>query len=255
MSIGEILAIARVEAGLTIEDVSRETRIRGGLIQSIESDNFDPCGGDFYARGHIRSIAGVVGIDSQPLIAEFDRVHGGGPQPVENPTPTFDPQVAQQAERHRPNWTAAMAVALLVICVIAGFNLVSHTGNKPAALPGPTTPTNPGTSQSPAPVVPSPAPTNAVAILPQSGVHVRVRLVDSRSWLHVTGSNGQLLFQGILNKGAQRDFADTRRIRMTIGNAGAVDLVVNGHDLGVAGGSGQVVQKDFGPSSTNGNGG
>jgi hypothetical protein len=42
---------------------------------------------------------------------------------------------------------------------------------------------------------------------------------------------------------------------MTIGNAGAVALIVNNHDLGVAGGSGQVVQKDYGPSSTSNNGG
>jgi hypothetical protein len=42
---------------------------------------------------------------------------------------------------------------------------------------------------------------------------------------------------------------------MTIGNAGAVALIVNSHDLGVAGGEGQVVQKDYGPASSSGNGG
>src|SRR4051794_15209996 len=177
MSIGEILATARVEAGLSVEDVSRETRIRGGLVLAIEQDNFTPCGGDVYARGHIRSIAAIVGVDPRPLIAEFDRIHGGLPQPVENPAPTFDPHVARQAERKRPNWAAAMAVALLVICVIAGINLVSRGGSKTSA-----TPPGPSTSSSPRPTprpvgVPTPAPSNAVAILPQSGVHVRVRLV------------------------------------------------------------------------------
>jgi cytoskeletal protein RodZ len=251
MSIGEILATARVEAGLSVEDVSRETRIRGGLIQAIESDNFNPSGGDVYARGHIRSIAAVVGVDARPLIADFDRVHGGEPQPVENPAPTFDPHVARQTERMRPNWTAAMAVALLVICVIAGFQLVSRGGGaKSSTLPGPSLRPTPAPTQ-PA-VIPSPAPSNAVAILPQNGVHIRLRVVGARSWLHVTGSSGQVLFQGILTKGAQRDFADARRIRMTIGNAGAVDLIVNNHDLGVAGGNGQVVQKDYGPSSSSG---
>src|SRR4051794_2545482 len=123
MSIGETLAAARIGAGLSVEDVSRETRIRGGLIQAIENDNFVPCGGEVYARGHIRSIAAVIGIDPRSLIAEFDKLHGGGPAPVETPAPTFDPHVAQQAERSRPNWAAAMAVALVVICVIAGFQL------------------------------------------------------------------------------------------------------------------------------------
>jgi cytoskeletal protein RodZ len=249
MSIGEVLATARVESGLSIADVSRETRIRGGLILAIESDNFAPCGGDVYARGHIRSIAAIVGVDPRPLIVEFDRIHGGVPQPVESPAPSFDPHVAQQAERRRPNWAAAMAVALLVICVIAGFQLVARGGgNKPAASPGPSTSSSPHPSQRS--TAPTPAPSNAVAILPQNGVHVRVRLVGSRSWVHVAGASGQVLFQGILSKGAQRDFADPRRIRMTIGNAGAVELIVNGRDLGVAGKDGQVVPKDFGPASS-----
>jgi cytoskeletal protein RodZ len=255
MAIGEILATARVEAGLSIEDVARETRIRGGLITAIESDNFKPCGGNIYARGHIRSIAAIVGVDPRPLIAEFDKLHGGVPQPVENPAPTFDPHVARQAERMRPNWAAAMAVALAVICVIAGFQLVARGGGGNGSnLSGITPPPLPQTSQQPAVVNPSPAPSNAVAILPQNGVNVRVRLVGERSWLHVTGSNGQVLFQGTLSKGAQRDFADPKRIRMTIGFGPAVDLIVNGHDLGVAGNSSKVVHEDFGPESAS-NGG
>ncbi|MFL6238104.1 MAG: helix-turn-helix domain-containing protein [Actinomycetes bacterium] len=255
MSIGDILATARHEAGLSVEDVSRETRIRGGLIHAIEVDNFEPCGGDVYARGHIRSIATVVGVDPRPLIAEYDERHGEGLLLVDSPAPAFDPHVAQQAERRRPNWSAAMGVALLLICVIAGVQLLSHrSSGKPAAQPPPTT------SGSPAPttatnVLPSPAPSNAVAIVPQNGVHVRVRVVGSRSWIQITGATGQVLFQGILTKGQQRDFADARRIRMTIGYAPALDLIVNGHDLGTAGTSSKVVHKDFGPPSSSGNGG
>ena len=72
MSIGEVLADARCRSGLTINEVSRQTRIREAVIWGIELDNYALCGGDFYARGHIRAIAQVVGIDSVPLIEEFD---------------------------------------------------------------------------------------------------------------------------------------------------------------------------------------
>ena len=58
--------------GLSINEVSRQTRIREAVIWGIELDNYALCGGDFYARGHIRAIAQVVGIDSVPLIQEFD---------------------------------------------------------------------------------------------------------------------------------------------------------------------------------------
>ena len=61
MSIGDALAQARSQAGLTIAQVSQRTRIRETIIRGIEHDDFSACGGDFYARGHIRSIARVVG--------------------------------------------------------------------------------------------------------------------------------------------------------------------------------------------------
>ena len=72
MSIGETLAKARRDAGLTVTQVSQRTRIRETIIRGIEQDDYAPCGGDFYARGHVRSIARVVGTDSVPLIAEYD---------------------------------------------------------------------------------------------------------------------------------------------------------------------------------------
>jgi transcriptional regulator with XRE-family HTH domain len=76
VSIGESLAKARRQAGLTVSQVSEQTRIRESIIRDIEQDDFTTCGGDFYARGHIRSVAGVVGVDPTPLISEYDAEHG-----------------------------------------------------------------------------------------------------------------------------------------------------------------------------------
>ena len=61
MSIGEDLAQARCRAGLSVTEVSRRTRIRETIICGIEHDDYSACGGDFYARGHIRAIATAVG--------------------------------------------------------------------------------------------------------------------------------------------------------------------------------------------------
>src|SRR6516164_7463195 len=73
--IGETLAQARQEAGLTLAQVSQQTRIRETIIRKIEDDDYSECGGDFYARGHIRAIAKVVGADPEPLIQEYDTRH------------------------------------------------------------------------------------------------------------------------------------------------------------------------------------
>ncbi len=72
MSIGVALAEARGQAGLSVTEVSDRTRIRAAIIRDIERDDYAACGGDFYARGHIRAIAKVVGTDPVPLIAEYD---------------------------------------------------------------------------------------------------------------------------------------------------------------------------------------
>lgn len=72
MSIGAELANARSQAGLTVAQVSQRTRIRTAIIEAIERDDFSVCGGDFYARGHIRAIARVAGADPEPLVREYD---------------------------------------------------------------------------------------------------------------------------------------------------------------------------------------
>ena len=75
MPIGETLAAARHQAGLTVADVSERTRIRPTIIRAIEDNDYTSCGGDFYARGNIRDMARVIGIDPEPLIREYDAAH------------------------------------------------------------------------------------------------------------------------------------------------------------------------------------
>src|ERR1700721_4153249 len=72
VTVGQTLTEARSQAGLTVDELSERTRIRGTVIRSIEQDDYEACGGDLYVRGYVRALAGAVGIDAQPLIQEFD---------------------------------------------------------------------------------------------------------------------------------------------------------------------------------------
>lgn len=248
MSVGARLTEARELAGLSVEDVSRTTRIRATLIRAIEADDFGPCGGAVYARGHIRSIATAVGADPAPLIADYDAEHGS-PIPTD-PTPAFDPEVAERTGQRRPNWSAAMAAVLALVSVVAGIQLVTG-GNSPArqttadssglGVPGaqPTT--------APSAAAPAPRPTDALAFVNPKLVSVRISVTGDKSWVSVTNAAGKVLFRGILRKGAVQDFTDTKRLFLTIGNSGAVSLVVNGRELGAPGRVGDVTTVDFGP--------
>ena len=67
MTVGEALADARTRAGLTVDEVSERTRIREKIIRDIERDDYEACGGDLFARGYVRVIAGAVGVSSSPF--------------------------------------------------------------------------------------------------------------------------------------------------------------------------------------------
>ena len=59
MSVGTRLKEIRKSANLTVEQLSARTRIPSSVIEDLERDNFNTCGGPTYARGHIRTIARV----------------------------------------------------------------------------------------------------------------------------------------------------------------------------------------------------
>jgi eukaryotic-like serine/threonine-protein kinase len=73
VSVGETLAEARSRAGLSVDQLSERTKIRGTVIRCIEQDDYEACGGDVFVRGYVRALASAVGIDARPLIREYDK--------------------------------------------------------------------------------------------------------------------------------------------------------------------------------------
>jgi cytoskeletal protein RodZ len=124
VGIGEALAEARSQAGLTVTEVSQRTRIRETVIRGIEGDDYSVCGGDFYARGNIRSIARAVGADPEPLIREYDEVHRA---PGALSAVSLDELLApaQESGRRRLGWTVVLGLALVVTLGVVAYNVLS----------------------------------------------------------------------------------------------------------------------------------
>jgi hypothetical protein len=95
VTVGKALAQARTRVGLTVDEVSERTRIREKIIRGIELDDYEACGGDLFARGYVRVIAGVVGVDAQPLIREYDQARQRGAVTV---TPPESPEPAPETD-------------------------------------------------------------------------------------------------------------------------------------------------------------
>jgi len=183
VSIGATLAAARRHAGLTVAEVSERTRVRENIIQGIEQDNYAACGGDFYARGHIRAVAEAVGTDPAPLIEEFDERWRSSPELTA--AEVFQPSIPlRKRERRRVRWTGILAVLVLAVLGFASYKFASGVGEtqsaaavtsqhpshsgQPTAAPSVTPSVQASTAQASVTATPSASPVPVQALTPAS---------------------------------------------------------------------------------------
>lgn len=125
--VGPELAAARERLRLSIDQVSERTRIRPHVIEAIEVDDFGPCGGDFYARGHLRTLARVLGIDAAPLLASYDERYAH--EPVD-PRRVFESELATgtggaiRSTRGGRNWSVMIAAVMGAVLIWSIARLV-----------------------------------------------------------------------------------------------------------------------------------
>jgi cytoskeletal protein RodZ len=240
VSIGDVLAAQRRQAGLSITQVSQRTCIRETIIRGIERGDYSACGGDFYTRGHIRSIARAVGAEPDALVREYDLAHGA-PRAVAA-AEVFEPSTAIKLnERRRPNWSAAMALALTLIVGFAVYQAWHSSGVSRVAAQGAGRTVTKHDRKPPQPsprADPSPAASHAVVI--------HLTAVED-CWVQLTTASGRVIFSGIVDSGTAERWTEHQAVSLVLGNPGGVALTVNGRNLGSPGQSGQPVTLSFGP--------
>jgi len=181
VSIGEVLADTRCRLGLSVGEVSRRTRIRATIIWGIEQDDYSACGGNFYVRGHIRAMAGAVGVDPAPLIHQFDATHQSAEEDSAALADLRPAAPSRPRPRNRVAWIAALCVAVLAIFGWAAYHLASTAGHPPGGKAVAAADRVPASHQarhskprpSPSPPRPSPAPARSTAAPTPTVVPVR----------------------------------------------------------------------------------
>lgn len=73
---------------------------------------------------------------------------------------------------------------------------------------------------------------------------LEVQVSPNASWMRVEVDN-DIKFDGVVLSGAQKLFKGSNSIKIKVGNAGSVKLIVNGKDLGILGPEGEVVEREF----------
>ena len=239
--IGPELAAARTRVGLSVDELAERTRIRPHVIESIEVDDFAPCGGDFYARGHLRTLGRTLGKDPAILIRQFDERYATAPI---NARRVFEAELAtgmtgsMRSTSGGPNWAMLVGV-VVVLAVIWGAARIFDT--QPAEIlrvPAPIVNSNAG--QRPA------APTVAAPVPPSSRPWT-LRLVATQSGSHVVvrGRNGAVAYEGDLLLGATRTVRAVPPVKITASNAGAVEVRAGAVDKGAVGSLGASGTRTF----------
>jgi cytoskeletal protein RodZ len=246
--VGETLRRERVSRNLTVDEISRSTRISSRFLRAIEKEDFATLPGLIFARNFVRQYASSLGIDPEPLVAKlprFDLESAPMPQPPNRPRkPLWDPR-----------WNATMATATWTLLALGAagaaylhFNLksFSHSAQTPGNIqtqkmqPQTATP-KPAETAVAVSAVPAPAPAPpAVDTSALSGRAVQVVLAaKEESWVQAI-ADGKSVFIGMLKPGETRAIGADERVKVRTGNAGGIEISLNGKPIDPLGPSGQV---------------
>jgi cytoskeletal protein RodZ len=238
---------ARKSAGLSIDDLSASTNIRASLLREMESDSFHNCGGETYARGHIRNIATKVGADPLVFIAAFEeeQMHADRSMKdllVENSV------MKQPEEARKVSWKvlATISVASLFVVGLAQI-IISNTAS--VDIPAPIASSTATKSAAPSPAATKSTPTEQATVSTGTGVQLIVSATRAKSWLFVSDAAGRTLFSGQIARGSTKSFSTDVSLNVKVGNAGGVDLTVNGKKVDSIGADGEVVSVSYGVDS------
>jgi cytoskeletal protein RodZ len=224
VGIGDTLAEARRQAGLTLTQVSQQTRIRESIIRSIEQNDFSSCGGDFYARGHIRSIAGVVGVDPVPLIREYDEEHGapGGMRASQIFEPATPIRIREPKHLHLGR---VLAVLVLAALGFGAYHLYTTHDTHATASPTATVRSNSAVTAK-THHTGKPAAHKTVPAGPPEAV---IRLTAAQDcWVGLKSPTGKSLYEGTVLAGSTKTWHEKNQVSMVIGNPPGITLTVNG---------------------------
>lgn len=248
MGIGEAFKQARKERGLSLEEIAEKTKIRSRYLEAIEEENFDLLPGRVYVKGFLRNYAKFLGLNPEPLVALYEeRYPGEQPAAVAAEAPSRGGKKVHS--RGKPRICVFLAA---VLCLVA-FGLYAWQAGAlfPQAPDDVRAPGNadgrdlPGQVYAP-PDQPASPPVSSVLednTSPQ-GVSLVLDVVQDSCWMRVV-VDGETKFEGELTARQSRSFSGKERIKVKLGNAGAVKVQVNGRNLGYLGGRGEVINKEF----------
>ncbi len=279
-SLGQKLRQEREKRGLTIEQLSAQTRINVQYFQYIEADDIASLPGGFFYRSFVRQYARLMELPESDYQGELDRsladesAQSAGrttalpDKTIEvPPIPTGRFDTALEMRR----WAWRLGILALVMALCSGVYTfwqrwrVQHEEERiaaaktetvapkpvekqqPAAVqPAPVAPA-PETQQAPVEQPPAPIQASIIPAAPEVPTGGAVRLIiraTEMTWVAVWQGDKQL-FADVIRAGETRGFGSPNQLRIRLGNAGGVQMEWNGKAVDQVGPKGQVRTVEF----------
>ena len=254
-TVGEQLRRAREAKGLSLEQISRATKIHLNTLTAIEEDRAAAALSPIYLKGFIKTYSRHIGLNAEPLLAALaPSPHSAPPAPPVAPRPAAQHVPTARAldavvdRLQQVPWRALGIAAVVLLLVIGVGRWRSSRRPRRVAAPAATVAASkrmPATSRqhTATPVKtskPAKPPRGAAASSREEGVRLTVS-VESMTWMQVM-ADGVVIFQQVLQPGARETWLARKEITLWLGDAGGVSLDVNGRQLSAPRKRGEVVR-------------
>jgi len=248
MSLGDFLRSARESAGLSIDNLAERTSIRAGLIREMENNNFIHCGGDTYARGHLRNIAPLISANAQELVDLYNEEHSTDSRKIHEML--VENNVTKiPTERKTISWKTLAIASIVVLAAVAGGQVIisnSKSTVTPMDVVSPTASLTPSAKPS---VTASPSPSvskSSEVVTPALSGEMSLTISAARGNSNIdVVVDGKHLYKGPLFQGDTKSFTGPTSISVYLSNAGDLDLTLNGQTLAPLGARNEEIRKTF----------
>lgn len=244
MALGEFLQKARMDAGFSVDELAHIVNLRPGLIKAMESNDFLPCGGDTYARGHIRNIAQATGFNAQELLAMYEEEHSVDSRSIHSQL-VDNNAAAIRSENRKLSWKVLVGASLSIVVLIGVAQFALTAIEVEPETSSIVTEVEPSTSPS-AEALPTVSPSASTEVVIPAGELLKLEITATRGNSNIdVVIGGVSIYKGPLFQGESKSFAGENSISIYLGNAGDLDLTLNGEKLAPLGERNQEIRKTF----------
>lgn len=243
-SFGSWLRRQREMRDISLRDIAERTKISLRYLEAMEEDRFDILPAPIFAKGFLREYARYVGLSPDEVVNHYLAVHQ--PQELEEDgDETISRRRNKPVDPGRPpvrrSWTSGLVLALLGLILLALVALAVFYADRRSA-------NDTASSAEQAHVVPSIAPPSFAGTEipppppeePKAPLEVTLDFTGD-CWVEAVIDGGATRFSELRVQGESLQLEAEESIVLTLGNAGAVEVQVNGQPLEIGGRRGDVV--------------